>query len=117
LKDDLEITGRIYGKIYLTSNLQETDIAVRLTDLYPDGRSILIADGLTHIEGKAEEPHTVYVDLWSTSMVFAKGHRIRISISNSNYPQYDSKLTEGQVKDIIHLGGDLPSALFLPIVN
>jgi predicted acyl esterase len=29
------------------------------------------------------------VDCWSTSIVFNKGHRIRVAISSSNYPKYD----------------------------
>lgn len=123
LKEDLEITGRIIAKIYLSSNRLETDLVVRLTDLYPDGKSILITDGIKRVcaldKFSKMAPCQVEVDLWSTSIVFAKGHSIRVSISSSNYPKFERNFNGGKEPLIadnwIHLGGDYPSHILLPI--
>jgi uncharacterized protein len=73
---------------------------VRLTDVYPDGRSILIADGILRARFhdspnyteeallKPGEPVLLKIDLNPTSMVFNRGHRIRITITSSNSPRF-----------------------------
>lgn len=111
LDEDLEVTGKIIAYLSMTSERDKADVAVRLTDVYPDGRSVLIAEGMSRI-GKEKE---VEVDLLSTSLVFAKGHRIRISISGSNFPRYEISPTPG--KDTIHMAGDKPSRIVLPAVR
>lgn len=120
LPQDLEVTGRLSAKLYVSSDLPRADVAVRLTDVYPDGRSILLADGLTHSHVEANgKPVEVEVDLWSTSVVFAKGHRIRVSISASNYPRFEKhQVEEGKVvKCKLYTGGAYRSQLLLPIVK
>ncbi len=127
LTGDIEVTGRITAKMVFSSDAEDTDIAVRLTDVYPDGRSILIADALTRARNVKpfvdnEQKKEVDVDLWSTSIVFAKGHRIRVSITGSNYPRYEKNLAfarknNHQVTYHLHTGGNHPSRLILPIVK
>lgn len=132
LEEDLEVTGDLLAKITFESDCCDGDIALRLTDVYPDGRSVLIADGLTRTGHFApnEERITrrqVEVDLWSTSFVFAKGHRIRLSISGSNHPKYEINMHVGLTgantpeKKVAHnqvdVGGALPSVLILPVVR
>ncbi|MBA2728758.1 MAG: CocE/NonD family hydrolase [Parachlamydiaceae bacterium] len=123
LDRDTEITGRIMAKIFLSPHVDGATIAMRLSDVYPDGRSLIVGDGI-YRKGKnlktsqaidPSKPAEIDVDLWSTSMVFAKGHRIRISISGSNYPRYeDAKV--GALTNIIHLGKNYPSRIILPVV-
>ncbi len=131
LEEDLEVTGKIVAKILFSSEQSDTDIVVRLTDVYPDGRSILILDGIhrTGINTKhsANKQQEVDVDLWSTSLVFAKGHRIRVSVSSSNYPRAENNLNVGVygantgafkiVQNTLHFGGERGSHLILPIVS
>jgi len=135
LEEDLEITGSVITKLFLTSSHEDTDVVVRLTDVYPDGRSILITDGiyrtgLDHCLGcvsSSEEPREIEVDLWATSIVFAKGHRIRISITSSNYPRFEKNFNTGVVgsysgkseiaENTIHLGRNYPSHIELPVVH
>jgi predicted acyl esterase len=86
LEAPLEVTGRITARLYATSDCPDTDFTVKLTDVYPDGRSMLVTDGIVrarHRESfeteKLLEPGEVVeipVDLWSTSLVFNKGHRL-----------------------------------------
>ena len=129
LQEDIEVTGRLKAIIFAQTDKKDTDIAVRLTDVYPDGRSVLIADGirsLSTVPGfKSGEPVEVEVDLWSTSQLFVKGHRIRVSVSSSNYPQFEKNLNNGSdhradsevATNTIYLGKDKPSRIVLPVAK
>lgn len=134
LKEDLEVTGELKVKLFLSSTHEDTDIVVRLTDVYPDGRSILIADGIYRTglqnclnEIRCQEPQEIEVDLWSTSMVFAKGHRIRVSVTSSNYPRYEKNHNVGVLgshlgasevaMNRIHMGGQYASRILLPVIE
>jgi uncharacterized protein len=137
LQEDVEVTGRIRAKLFVSSSHADTHVAVRLCDVYPDGRSILICDGI-HRTGFTPiiEPHTnishqhlqeIMVDLWSTSLVFAKGHRIRISVCGSNYPRYENNWGIGIfgthqgiwhiAENDVHMGKNYPSRIILPVVD
>jgi uncharacterized protein len=66
------------------------------------------------------------VDLLNTSNTFKKGHRIRIEISSSNFPQYDRNHNTGKplftdtemvsAKQTIYHDGERASYLLLPII-
>ncbi len=125
LQEDLEVTGRILAKLYITSETRSGDVSVRLTDVYPDGKSILILDGITHLGEPNHKtidpkiPVEVKVDLWSTSIVFAKGHRIRILVSGSNFPRFQKSVVESKDKPeyMLHFGTQQPAVLLLPVVR
>jgi predicted acyl esterase len=99
LAEPVEITGRIIANLTIASNRVDTDFTVKLTDVYPDGTSMSICDGLVRCRTRKGfdrlalltpgEPAEVQVDCWSTSIIFNEGHRIRVAISSSNYPKYD----------------------------
>lgn len=137
LAEDLEVTGKVLAELYVTTDCDDTDISVRLTDVYPDGRSILILDSLTRLgslyKDKEEisrktrtSPHEVLIDLHNTSAVFAKGHKIRLSISSSNYPRFEKNHNHKFALDpqnpqvasnILYVGPKFPSKLILPVVK
>src|SRR5262249_42419008 len=66
------------------------------------------------------------IDLWSTSNVFLKGHRIRVEISSSNFPRFDRNLNSGKdaktdvdpvkATNTIYHDGEHPSTILLPVV-
>jgi len=116
---DLEITGEIIALLYVTSDAVENNVALRFCDLYPDGKSILISDAICRVKGPVKEnPVEVRLDLWSTSLIVAKGHRLRVSLSGSNYPKYEN--IPADVSEVvhhqIHVGQKYPSRIILPIV-
>jgi predicted acyl esterase len=133
LEEDQEVTGHLCAKLYFSHPTEDGDIAVRLTDVYPDGRSVLVSDaiyrtGIMNPFKKIDEEtgETIYeadLDLWSTSLVFAKGHRIRLSISGSNYPRYEMSRAKNEqdeekaVKHRLYVGKKYPSQLILPYVK
>jgi putative CocE/NonD family hydrolase len=83
--------------LFVSSDCPDTDFTVKLTDVYPDGRSMLIIDGILRMRNQNGTDHwelmspgTIYqvdVDLWSTSYIWNTGHQIRVDISSSNYPR------------------------------
>lgn len=96
LTQDTEVTGRIFATLFLTSDRDSTDVAIRLSDVYPDGKSVLIADSIATLRDLSPaNPKEAKLDLWTTAQVFAKGHKIRISISGSNYPRFDKNRNVG----------------------
>jgi putative CocE/NonD family hydrolase len=98
LSESFEATGPIKARLYVSSDCPDTDFTVKLTDVYPDGRSMLITDGILRMRNRNGcdhwefiEPGEIYeieIDLWSTSYIWNRGHRIRVAVSSSNYPRF-----------------------------
>lgn len=98
LSQDMEITGSVDAVIYFSSSGKDTDITVKLTDVLPDGRSMLVLDGIQrarYMNGWDNEallsPGKIYkmsVHLGTTSVVLKKGHRLRVDIASSNFPRF-----------------------------
>jgi predicted acyl esterase len=135
LKEPIEVTGRITAKLFISSDCRDTDFTVKLTDVYPDGRSMLVTDGILRARYRQGfekeallEPGQVYeltVDLWSTSIVFNSGHRIRVAVSSSNSPRFEPNPNTGHAfrtdqetraaKNTVHLSAGHPSSILLPL--
>jgi predicted acyl esterase len=135
LSEPVEVTGRVTAKLFVSSDCPDTDFTVKLCDVYPDGRSMLVTDGILraryHKSFEKEsflEPGQVYelnVDLWSTSLVFNKGHRIRVAVSSSNSPRFEANPNTGRpfradketrvAKNTLHLSLKYPSRIVLPV--
>ena len=135
LKRPLEVTGRIHARIFVSSDCPDTDFTVKLTDVYPDGRSILVTDGIRRARFRESfesekflEPGVVVeipVDLWSTSLIFNKGHRIRVAISSSNSPRFDPNPNTGHgfrvdrekrvATNTIYVSDKHPSQIVIPV--
>ena len=99
LDQPVEWTGRVRAELFLSSTARDTDFLVRISDVYPDGRSILICDyplRARYREGFDHEallnPGEVHQLTWNIgwlSQVFNRGHRIRFTISSTGTPLYD----------------------------
>jgi len=136
LSEPIEVTGHSELRVFLSSSAVDTDLSVRLTDVYPDGSSYLMAEGMLRVryresrtESKLLEPGKVCqvgVELWPTSIVFNRGHRIRVAVTSSNYPRFDInpgtgkpwQSIEGSVKQVnrIICSAQQASHITLPVV-
>jgi putative CocE/NonD family hydrolase len=106
LVNDIEITGFVRAEIYAATSAADTDFTAMLTDVEPSGYSRFLTDGIVRAshrnptaEGEAIKAGQVYeydIDLWATSNVFKAGHRIRLSISSSNFPRFNRNLNTGE---------------------
>lgn len=98
LEEPVEATGAIEARLWVASDCVDTDVTVKLTDVYPDGRSMLITDGILRMRNRNGRDHwdlmqpgeryEVTVDVGSTSYIWNTGHRIRLAVSSSNYPRF-----------------------------
>lgn len=107
LNETVETVGRIWGNLFVTSNCTDTDFTIKLTDVYPDGRSMLVTDGSLTVRyrynytsevlmsGNQNDVYELLIDCWSTAYSFAPGHKIRIAISSSNYPRFAANPNTG----------------------
>ena len=137
IRDSLVITGPVSVTLFASTDALDTDFTAKLCDVYPDGRSMLVADGIIRArfrETVREErfiiPGEIYeyqIDLWSTALAFAPEHRIRVSVSSSNSPRFAVNTNTGEpfrketghviAQQTIFYSDRFPSALNLPVVS
>lgn len=105
LKEDLEVTGPVILHLFASTDRTDTDFTGKIVDVHPDGYAEILLEGV--IRGRywnsfkeqnlltPDKIYEFYIDLWSTSNVFLKGHRIRVEVSSSNFPKYDRNPNTG----------------------
>ena len=136
LDEDTEVTGPIAVTLYASTNAPDTDFTAKLVDVEPSGYARNLTDGIIRARyrngrGPASfiQPGRVYeykIDLWATSNLFKKGHRIRVEISSSNFPRFDRNANTGDeigsdaafvpALQTVHHTAEYPSRVELPIV-
>ncbi|MEN9637813.1 MAG: hypothetical protein RL077_6217 [Verrucomicrobiota bacterium] len=105
LAESVEWTGKVAAELWVASSAKDTDFIVRVTDVYPDGRSMLIVDSICRAryrEGFEREQlltpgalHRIAFDLGWLSVVFNRGHRIRVTVASTGGPFYESNPNTG----------------------
>jgi putative CocE/NonD family hydrolase len=105
LKKDLEVTGPLQVHLFAATSVRDTDFSAKICNVYPDGRSYNLAEGIMRASGlkfgeKPElitpgEPYEYVITLGNTSQLFRKGQRVRVQISSSNFPQFDRNMNTG----------------------
>ena len=136
-KKGIEMTGFIESTLYISSDVKDTDLTIKIIDVYPDGTAYNLEETIQRVryrEGYDKEvfmdKEKVYkVDLtpMATSNYFKKGHRIRIEVSSSNFPRFSRNLNTGgdnydETKSIIalnkiHHSKRYPSNIKLPFIS
>lgn len=115
LGQNVVMKGKAEIHLFVSSDRRDTDFTVRLTDVYPDGRSMLITDGIRRMRFRngftaadtasmqADSIYEAVIDLPASSITFLAGHKIRIVISSSDYPRFDANLNNGKT---MYVAGD-----------
>ncbi len=136
LEHDTEVTGPVTLDLYAKSSAVDTDFTAKLVDVWPNGFAQNLTEGILRARYRnstaAAEPivpgkvYEYKIDLWSTSNVFLKGHKIRLEVSSSNFPRFDRNLNNGKnagadttfekADNTIYHDREHPSALLLPVV-
>jgi len=137
LAEDTEITGHINLKLWVSSQTDDMDVFAYLRNMAPDGSVETVTRGIlkvshrkldpalstpyrpyhSHDEEQKLEPGEVVpieVEIWPTSMVFLKGHRIRLDVQPHDGEHYFAayKLDDNS----IYTGGDRASYVLLPVI-
>lgn len=101
LSQPVVVHGVPMVKLSVSSDRTDTDFMVRMTDTYPDGKSILLSDGVLRMrfrngfsaqDTSAIIPGNIYqigIPLPNIAHTFLPGHRIKLIISSSNYFRYN----------------------------
>ncbi|MGH9524451.1 MAG: CocE/NonD family hydrolase, partial [Terriglobales bacterium] len=143
LKEDMEVTGPLVVKLWASSDAPDTDFTAKLIDVYPPntdfagGVALNVGDSIVRARyrnGVNKPPvlmtaGTVYpftIQLYPTSLVFKKGHRIRVDISSSNFPRFDVNPNTGEslndnrrvrvATNTIYHDAQHPSQIVLPVI-
>ncbi len=142
LEADVEVTGAIEAKLWISSDRPDTDFTLKLIDVYPpnedypDGFAMNLTDGIMRVRYRKswEQPQMlapgevaqITVAAFPTSNLFKKGHKVRLDISSSNFPHFDvnpntgASEAKGQDRQIarntLFVDASRPSHVLLPIV-
>jgi putative CocE/NonD family hydrolase len=142
LQSDMEVTGRLIVKLWAASNSLDTDFTAKLIDVYPPNRGfpagvdLNIADSIIRARyrngpGNAEllkpgQPYEFTIEMYPTSLVYERGHRIRLDISSSNFPRFDINPNTGEplnnnrrwqvAENTVYLDTKHPSHIVLPVI-
>jgi uncharacterized protein len=136
LQDEVEATGPVKVVLYAASDAVDTDFVAKLVDVYPDGSSYNMAEGILRARYRDSlsqpsllTPGKVYrleIDLVGTSVAFQKGHRIRVHVTSSHFPQFDRNPNTGAVfgttsevkvaQQTVYHDAERPSHVLLPVI-
>ncbi|SEF37567.1 hypothetical protein SAMN05421837_114127 [Amycolatopsis pretoriensis] len=139
LERPVEVTGHVTLVLHIRSSTPDTDFTGKLVDVHPDGRAILLCEGIQRVryrdsltEPALLAPGTdaeLTLDLGITANVFRPGHRIRLEVAGSNFPRYDRNTNTGATiatdgdddavvaVNHVHHGPAHPSRLILPLID
>jgi putative CocE/NonD family hydrolase len=102
----IEWAGKVQAELFVSSSAPDTDFIVRISDVYPDGRSILLVDYVRRAryrDGYGQEVfmeagkvYKVAFDVGWLSQVFNKGHRIRVTVASTGAPFYEPNPNTGE---------------------
>ena len=142
LKEAIEVTGPITARLSVSSSALDTDVMIKLIDVYPpsddypQGYALNLTHGVLRLRFRdgfeaprllvPGEVYDVEIQAFPTSNLFAAGHRIRLDVASSNFPHFDvnpgTGTPAGEASEAIvainriHVGPHRPSRLVLPIV-
>jgi putative CocE/NonD family hydrolase len=143
LASDLEVTGTVLAKLWISSSAPDTDFTAKLIDEippnpdYPLGFDLNIGDSILRLryrEGldhqapplRAGEIVPITITLYPTANVFKKGHRLRVDVSSSNYPRFDANPNTGDplgeyrrmvpADNTVHHDAAHPSHVVVPVI-
>ncbi len=137
LTEPLDVAGPVELGVWFSSDRTDTDIAAKLVDVHPDGKPVLLTDGIMRARFREGfdrerlltpgEVAKVTIDLASLGHRFDVGHRIRLEVSSSNYPRFMPNSNDGgsvnsatemlTAVNTIRRGGEYPSALRMYVLN
>ena len=145
LEAPLHVVGPVVATLTVRTDAVDTDFVVTLSDVHPDGRALLVMDGIVRLSARnsytldgeyvhgAENPPVqdqdveVRISLLDTAHTFAAGHRLRVDVTSSNFPRWDCNPNTGSTifdsadtvvaHQTVHVGDVLSSRIDLPVLS
>ncbi len=136
LEESLEVTGPVQVRLWAASSAPDTDFVVKLLDVWPEGFVQELCHGMVRAryrdsisEPTLIEPDRVYeytIQMNPTSNLFKRGHRVRLGLSSSDFPDFDRNHNTGgddyqesilkTAHQTIFHDRTRPSQLILPVI-
>jgi putative CocE/NonD family hydrolase len=137
LAEEVTVLGAVRAVVHVATTGTDADVVVRLCDEHPDGRSLVVADGVQRASARLVDPVTgqgerrpvepgrdeeFTVDLWSTAHTFLPGHRVRVDLAPSSSPRwevggnsFDRGAPPAPARYTVRYGAGRPSRLVLQV--
>lgn len=137
LETEVRVTGHVVMQLWASTSAHDTDFTAKLVDVSPNGFAMNLTAGVVRARYRNSREHPdlvepgkpfeLTIDLFNTSNVFKRGHRILVEISSSNFPQFSRNTNTGKQPEsdtdwesahqqILHDSAH-PSRITLPILN
>ena len=136
LEEPLEVTGPVVVKLFAASSAPDTDFVAKLLDIWPSGFTQELCHGIVRARYRESfespsliEPGKVYeytIALNPTSNLFRAGHRMRVDITSSDFPNFDRNHNTGgddyreatlvTARQTIFHDAARPSHMILPVI-
>lgn len=137
MTEDTEVSGPVTVTLYVESDAKDTDFTVKLVDVHPDGRAYNLDETIQRMRYREGYDRVVWMEPGKvakvtlspmvTSNVFAKGHRIRLEVSSSNFPRFDRNMNTGGrnwdettgpvARQVVHHSTRHPASITLTVVK
>lgn len=137
LDEAMEVSGFVDAVLKVSSSARDTDFALKLVDVAPDGTAWIVGDTMlraryrdSYTQPELMQPGQVYTlrpTPITTSIQFGKGHRIRVEVTSSNFPKFARNLNTGGdnekesepvvADNAVHHAADAASYIELPVVR
>ena len=138
--NELALSGPLLAKLFVSSDMVDTDFMVRISDVYPTGEVRLLQDSavrmrwrektLTPVAMEKGQVYEITVNLWNTSYVVAPGHALRVAVQSTNFPRFSVNGNNGVLladptypgtlnvaTNTLFVGAKYPSRVILPVVD
>jgi putative CocE/NonD family hydrolase len=136
LAEPLTVVGHVRAVLHASSSAADTDFTARLVDVQPDGRALILTEGIVRARYRRGfkreemlEPGKVYaftIEVGALAHTFLPGHRVQLDVSSSNFPRFDQNLNTGEplatgsrmevAHQSVYHDRKHPSHLVLPVV-
>ncbi|MBP6821977.1 MAG: CocE/NonD family hydrolase [Acidobacteria bacterium] len=119
VQEPFKILGPMSAVIYVSADVPETDLFVRISEEDAAHKHFLLAEGKARVRFEGTKPVRVNVDLWHTAIRIAPGHRLVVDIASASFPIYARNLNTGEnsltgtahqkAKIAVHRSAEFPS--------
>ena len=96
VQEPFKILGPMSAVIYVSADVPETDLVVRISEEDAAHKRFLLAEGKARVRFEGTKPARVEVDLWHTALRIAPGHRLVVDIASASFPVYARNLNTGE---------------------
>ena len=136
LARDVRVAGPVVARLWFASSAPDTDVAVKLVDVLPNGFAMILTDGILRARYRDSferprplspgEPAELTIEMGDAGNLFRAGHRIRVEVASANFPRYSRNTNTGRqpetdttmtaAKQTLFHDPSHPSRIVLPIL-